>query len=36
MEIPLGLRGVELDGEQLFELCVQAGATAEQAIRTGR
>jgi HD-like signal output (HDOD) protein len=35
-ELPESLRGAELGGEQLFELCVQAGATAEQAIRSGR
>ncbi len=30
------LRGASLDGETLFETCLQAGATAEQALRTGR
>ena len=34
--IPEGLRGAAFDGVQLFENCLQAGATAEQAIRTGR
>lgn len=34
--LPESLRGPELTGERLFELCIQAGATAEEAIRTGR
>ena len=34
--LPRALRGDELNAERLFELCVQAGATAEQALRTGR
>jgi HD-like signal output (HDOD) protein len=34
--LPESLRGASLSGEQLFETCVQAGATAEQALRTGR
>jgi HD-like signal output (HDOD) protein len=34
--LPEVLRGPTLDGGVLFDSCVQAGATAEQAIRTGR
>jgi HD-like signal output (HDOD) protein len=34
--LPESLRGAGRSGEELFELCVQAGATAEQALRTGR
>jgi len=34
--LPVGLRGDGVDGVRLFELCIEAGATAEQTLRNGR
>jgi HD-like signal output (HDOD) protein len=34
--LPESLRGAGRSAEDLFDLCIQAGATAEQALRTGR